>query len=529
MSSRSDFDELLSIDVPEPTGSRLDRWWSSRSEGVRRGIRWSAYGGIVGVAAFARLFNLGHPDELVFDETFYAKDAWTLVNLGYEARWPAEADVQFNAGQTDGYFTAPSFVVHPPLGKWLIGLGMLALGPNPWGWRIAVALAGILAVVLLMLIAKRLTGSHLLAGIAGLLFAIEGSAIVMSRVALLDNFVMLFVLLGFGAILLDRRQSAGRLALWISRRNGSWGPALWFRPWLFAAGAAFGAASAVKWNGLYFLAAFAVYTLVVDALARRRAGIPFWLTGTVLKQAPVSFLLTVPVALAVYLASWTGWFLSDNGYGRQYADQPGKAWTGPLAWVPTALQSLWRFQVEVYGYHVGENRPHGYQANPLTWLLMVRPTGMYYRSIQQGENGCLAEMCGQNISGLPNPFIWWAATAAVVYLLVRLIRRREFTVGLVLMGVAAGYLPWLLYLNRTVFQFYTIAFEPFLILALTLVIGVLLGSARDPSWRRAGGLKTVAVFLGIAVLASVYFFPMWTGLQADYWFIASHWWLPTWR
>ncbi len=64
---------------------------------------------------------------------------------------------------------------------------------------------------------------------------------------------------------------------------------------------------------------------------------------------------------------------------------------------------------------------------------------------------------------------------------------------------------------------------------MTLAIGVLLGSSRDPSWRRLNGLRIVAVFLGVAMLTSVYFFPMWTGLQADYWFIASHWWLPTWR
>jgi dolichyl-phosphate-mannose--protein O-mannosyl transferase len=340
---------------------------------------------------------------------------------------------------------------------------------------------------------------------------------------------MIFALLGFGAILLDRQQSADRLAVWIARKRSDWGPALWFRPWLLAAGAAFGAAAAVKWNGLYFLAGLAVYTLVVDAIARRKAGIPFWLTGTILKQGPVSFLLTVPIAVAVYLASWSGWFATDGGYDRHWAEQPGNAWTGPLAWVPDALQSLWHFQVGAYNYHVGENRPHAYSANPLTWLLSIRPTGMYYRSVAQAEDGCLSQLCGENVSGIPNPFIWWAATAAVVYLLVRLIRRREWQVGLVLAGFAVGYLPWLLYTGRTVFQFYTIAFEPYLILALTLAIGVLIGTRDDPEWRRVNGLATAGVFVTIAALTSVFFFPMWTGILSDYWFLASHWWLPTWR
>ncbi len=474
-----------------------------------------------------RLWGLGHPDSLVFDETFYVKDAWTLTNLGYEASWPAEADASFNAGNTDIYTTAPSFVVHPPLGKWIIGLGMSVLGSdNPVGWRIATALTGIIAVVLLMIVARVLFNSMALATLAGLLFAIDGNAIVMSRVALLDNYVMFFALLGFLFILLDRQFSAVRLAEWIARKEKlgritDWGPMLLWRPWLMAAGIAFGATAAVKWNGLYFLAGFAIYTLLVDALARRRAGLPFWFTGTVFKQAPATFVLTVPLALVVYLASWTGWFLSDNGYDRLWADGEGHAWTGALAWMPHSLQSLWHFESSVYAYHVGENRPHGYQANPLTWLLLIRPTSMFYQSLPNGQ--------AESITGIANPIIWWAATAAAVYLVYRLIRYREWRVGLVLAGLAIGYLPWLLYLNRTVFQFYTIAFEPYLILALVTVMGIILGGPGDPSWRRVSGLRIVGIFLAIALIVSAYFWPLWTGTAADYWFIASHWWLPTWR
>ncbi len=539
--STADFDDVIaervpgSIDESQPIGSRLDDWFLRQSLAVQRLLRWGAPALVVAIAALTRLVNLGQPHELVFDETFYVKDAWTLVNLGYEAQWPAETDPRFNAGETDIFLTDPSFVVHPPLGKWLIGAGMAAFGPdNAFGWRIATALVGILAVVVIMLIARRLTGSTLLATIAGFLLAIEGSAIVMSRVALLDNFVMIFVLLGFGAILLDRRFSAERLALWLASRRDAergidWGPALWWRPWLIAAGIAFGAASAVKWNGLYFLAAFAVYTVVVDAVARRRAGIPFWFTGTLLKQAPVTFLLTVPIAVAVYLASWTGWFLSDNGYNRTWANDGSNAWTGALAWVPHTLQSFWQFETSVYDYHVGENRPHGYQANPLTWLLMVRPTSMYYQGAAMGENGCSYDACGTSITGIANPIIWWAATAAVGYLVYRLVRLREWRVGLVLAGLAAGYLPWLLYLNRTVFQFYTIVFEPYLILGLTLVIGVILGTARDARARRVSGIRTVVIYLAVATAASIFFWPLWSGMQLEFGYLAAHWWLPTWR
>jgi len=345
---------------------------------------------------------------------------------------------------------------------------------------------------------------------------------------------MFFVLLGFGAVLLDRDWSAGRLEAWIVRRQKlgrslDWGPALWWRPWLHAAGLAFGLAAAVKWNGLYFLAVFAVYTLVVDALARRRAGIAFWASGTVFKQAPTSFVLIVPIALVAYLSTWAGWFSTRGGYYRQWATIPGNAAEGVLAWIPLEWQSFWHYQVSAYNYHVGEVRPHGYQANPLTWLFMVRPTSMYYSGAEQGQNGCLAELCGSSITGIANPLIWWAATAALVYLVYRLVRYREWPVGLILTGMAAGYLPWLQYLHRTVFQFYTIVFEPFMILGLVAVIGVILGSARDPGWMRTRGFAILGAFLLVTIALSVYFWPLWTGMQLDYQDLARHWWLPTWR
>jgi len=513
--------------------SRIDEWWDVQvaKPVVNRLWHWGVPAVVILVAAVTRLWNLGRPHTLVFDETFYVKDAWTLWNLGYEAGWSAEADTLFAAGNTDVYTTDPSFVVHPPLAKYLIGLGMAAFGPeSSVGWRISTAIVGILAVVLVLLIAKKLMRSTLLAGIAGGLMAIDGNAIVMSRVALLDNFVMFFVLLGFGAILLDREWSIHRLDLKVrAKPESDWGPVLIWRPWLMAAGLALGLAAAVKWNGLYFLAVFAVYTLVVDALARRRLGVPFWFTGTLFKQAPVSFLLTVPIALAAYLVTWTRWFTTDGGYYRQWATEGDNAWKGAFEWVPLAIQSFVHYQTSVYNYHVGEMRPHNYQANPLTWLLMVRPTSMYYEGSERGQNGCLADLCGASITGIANPLIWWAATAAIVYLAYRLVRYREWRVGLILMAFGAGYLPWLLYTERTVFQFYTIAFEPFMILALTFAIGRILGTRDDPAWFRERGFVVVGFYLALVVAVSVYFWPLWTGVQLDYYFLASHWWLPTWR
>jgi dolichyl-phosphate-mannose--protein O-mannosyl transferase len=172
------------------------------------------------LAGILRFWNLGHPHVLVFDETYYVKDAWSQWNLGYAASWPDGADARFAAGEPNIFTTDPSFVVHPPLGKYLIGFGMWLFGPDSsFGWRAMAALFGTALVLLLFLVAKTLTNSTVFATVASFLLAIDGLGIVMSRVGLLDVFLAFFILLAFWFALLDRRRHLDRLAAAIVARR----------------------------------------------------------------------------------------------------------------------------------------------------------------------------------------------------------------------------------------------------------------------------------------------------------------------
>src|SRR5690606_30747119 len=144
---------------------------------------------------------------------------------------------------------------------------------------------------------------------------------------------------------------------------------------------ALGLATGVKWSGLYLLAGAGILVVASDAALRRRAGIELWLSGAILKQGPVAFLLLVPLALAVYVATWAGWFATDGGYSRHWIEDGGTAWVGGLAWVPDWFQNWWHYQALMYGYHVNEDTPHGYMAPAWTWLLLIRPTSMQYTDL----------------------------------------------------------------------------------------------------------------------------------------------------
>lgn len=469
---------------------------------------------VILLAGFLRLIDLGSPHKLVFDETYYVKDAWSLFSTGAERAWPENANEQFEAGSVNVFTDQASFVVHPPLGKWLIGLGMwLGGAENAWSWRLATALLGTATVALVFVVGKRLFESHTWGLVAAFFMAIEGQAIVMSRVALLDGILAFFVLLAFWFLLKDRGAMLARIG------SGELG-LRWWRPWLLATGLALGAASAVKWSGVYFLAVFGLYAVGTELVARfnsqprdENGSLGWGWLHRGAAQSPIDFLLLVPVALLTYLGSWAGWLVSGTGYDRQTDPNP--------------LVALWNYHADAYRFHISLRTPHNYQANPLTWLFMQRPTSMFYEGNDEGANGCyLPSGCSSAITPVPNPLVWYAAVAALLWIAYRWILTREALMGQILLGVVAGYVPWLLYLNRTVFEFYTIAFEPWLMFALAYGLRHYLNS-RMPEERAATRVR-LGYFAAAAFALSLFFLPIWIGTTIPHWFWQIHMWLPSW-
>ena len=533
---RLDADRPAEPLVPPARLSLYDRF-AGRLASDPRAARLYAWLGpaiVLLIAALLRLWNLSNAHDLMnqFDETYYVKDGWTLTQLGYEAAWPSDANESFLAGDANVFTTDPAFVIHPPLGKWIIGFGMLVLGPETgWGWRITTALLGTAAVLVLMLIARRLTGSTTFAVVAGLLMAVDGLAISMSRVALLDTPLMFFVLLAFLFVLIDRERTMTRIAQTVGARYDgddppTWGPLLWNRPWILAAGAALGAASAVKWSGLWVLAGLGVYLVVTDALARRRAGVLFWPTDA-LRQGAVTFVMLVPIAFVVYLASWTGWLVTDGGYDRHSADADPA--TGLWSWVPLSLQSLWIDHVTMFNAASQITSGHTYASAAWQWPLLLRPTGMYYRQDAVGVDGCAAANgCSAVISSIPNPLIWYAGVAAVLYVVYRFVVARDWRYALILTGIVITYVPWLFYPERTIFQFYTVLLLPFMLLALTFALRDIAGPPGANAYRRHTGQRLVIVFLAVVLALSAFWYPVISAHAVPYDFWHAHIWMTTW-
>lgn len=518
---------------------------------MRRSSRWLAPLLVLVIAAAVRFWALGRPELLVFDESYYVRDAISQLAHGAPTTWPDR-----DTGTVDlsnGFSDDPSNAVHPPLGKWLIGIGILLFGAeSSFGWRFTVALTGVVTVALTMRLGWQMSRNLWIACLAGLLLAIDGVHVVLSRVALLDGVLAGFIVLGALLVWRDQEHVSASISRFVrgELRHGTANdsahraalPLIWRRPWLMAAAAVLGAAAAVKWSGLYALAGLLVFIAVRDLVLRARIDRlrrPAVRPGRKLRarvllrsgsQSLITAVLTLPLAAASYLATWIGWIANPGAWHRS----AGEPW--PV--------SLWAYHRDMLSWHATLDAEHPFQAHPLGWPLGLVPTAMHRTTVDCPWAGD----CVSVISPLPNVLITWGGVAALIALSVLLVVRAcsryrlpgggfalaaAFTVTVYL----SGWLPWLLTFSRSaVFQFYTVVLTPFAAIALALVIGVLCASAKAPaplvldrSPESLHGRRIAAtLFIVTSLLVSAFFLPLWTAEPVPEWFWRLHLWLPRW-
>lgn len=495
---------------------------------------WIAPLAIAILGGILRFWRLGYPGSLVFDETYYVKDAYALLQGGYEREWPEDANDSFTAGNPDVLGIDPSFVVHPPVGKWMIGLGLELFGADSsFAWRFSAALVGTLSILMIARIARRLFSSSLFGAVAGVLVAFDGTHFVHSRTSLLDLFLMFWIVAALGALLLDRDHTRRRLAVAVEdardrlsseewRTLMRYGPALGWRPWRIVAGVCLGLALGTKWSGLYVIAVFGLMIVLWDVAARRTAGVERPWRAMLRLDAVPAFVSTVVVGLVVYVASWSGWIFSRDGWGRNWAAENQGWWS----FLPDWFVSLAEYHRVAYEFHIGLDSEHPYMANPWGFIVQWRPTSFFYET-GGPQDGCDAGQCVSAITSLGTPLLWWAAPLALLVCLVAGVLARDWRAGTILAGIAATWLPWLNYQDRTVFTFYSIVMVPFVVLAVTYALALLWGRGENVPGLRARRI-VAGLFVAGVVLCFAYFWPIYTGT----WIPQEAWdarmWLPSW-
>ena len=371
---------------------------------------------VIALSAVVRLVNLDAYSVVVFDEHYYVHDANSALHGRIGPRQPSP----WKPGND-------SALAHPPLGTLSIATGILALGNDPWGWRVPSALAGTLLIALVYPLARRLRLSPRWALVALLLAASDTMLIVESRLGVLDPFVALWSAACIYCAL--RYVQSGRPTRWLA-----------------ACGAGGGLALASKWSGVLALAA-AVAIIVVDrALERRReraveASGAGEAGGTAARLAR-AFACLVVLPLVLYVASYADYFASGHTV-RQWLHLQG--YMATFNWQAHADSSL--------------------ASRPLTWIFDAEPIWYRWAVVPHGVLGMIA---------IGNPLLWWASIAAVLGLLWAAWRQRDARPALVPLLVCALYLPWLA-TSRVSYIYYLTPAIPFLAIAVAAALTRLAG------------------------------------------------------
>ena len=419
---------------------------------------WAIALGFGALGLALRFWNLGNPKGKIFDEVYYATNAHSLLING----------VELDAKTGDA-----EFIVHPPIGKWLIALGIKAFGYHEFGWRSAAVIAGSISIVLMYFTAKKLFNNQLLSVFATFLISVDGLHLVQSRIALLDIFLLLFIQIAVLAFLHEK---------------------YWF------SSIALGLAVATKWNGLYLLLALALLVLVLDKRKFRHLGFDRPFLEMIRKTFLLRFLQFGVLPVLTYVASWAGWFATSGGWDRNWSTNP--------------IKSLWHYHAEILNFHAKLTESHPYSANPWSWLIQGRPTSFFYES----PKSCGSSNCSQEVLALGTPILWWAATLALLVTFGYWVSKRDWQAEIILVVIAACYLPLFAFQKRTMFSFYAIAFEPFLLLALVYLLSKVFRNQ-----------KQIAVAFGALVLLNfLYFLPLYLGTPISYNSWQDHMWLPSW-
>ena len=366
----------------------------------------------------------------------------------------------------------PYETTHPPLGKVFIMLGVRLFGMTPFGWRFAGAVAGVLMIPAMYALGLVMFRKGWWALLCAFLLAVDTLHLTMARIATIDSFPVLFIILAYAAMF--------RFAQMNVERDG-WKTLV---P-LGLSGLFIGLAVASKWIGAY--AALGLAAIFFYVLARQYRGRRAWL---LVLFCVVAFGL---VPFAIYYVSYI----------------PHLA-----PWGGLNFSGFWQAQKTMLDYHAHLEGSHPYASPWYEWPLSLKPLYMYtdFYPANAGEVSA--------INAFGNLVVWWGGFACLCAVLwawyaplagkkgPRLADDGNLGPGYVLVGFAAQFAPWLL-VTRSTFIYHYFASLVFVILATVYVFAWL--TENHPK----GARVAVGAYTAAALALFVLHYPLASGMAVS--------------
>lgn len=374
----------------------------------------------------------------------------------------------------------PYEVSHPPLGKVILSLGIALFGMTPFGWRCMGALFGVAMLPLMWDLLRRMFRDDRVALCGAALLAFDFMHLTQTRIATIDSFATLFILLMY--LFLYRYFTEGRL------RH------------LAACGVTFGIGAATKWTCLYAGAGLGVLWAlhwVFQGVQAHRDGDGRRYVRRLISNIGFCLVFFVLVPGMIYYASYYPYGAARGLHGA------GMYFTREYAAIVLENQ---RF---MFTYHAGLVATHPYSSRWWQWLLDLRPI-LYYLSYGDGTVS--------TIGAFVNPLLCWGGLLALPVLAYRAVRH-DRTALFILVGYLAQVLPWV-FISRLTFEYHYFAATLFLVLALGYVFDRL---------RQRGYFGIMYAFTAASGALFALFYPVLTGVTVSRsyaWNVLK--WLPDW-
>lgn len=369
---------------------------------------------------------------------------------------------------------------HPPLGKILIAAGVLMFGMNPFGWRFMGTLFGILMIPIIYCFSKKFFKETWISVVTTLLFTFDFMHFVQTRIATIDVFVTLFIMLSYYFMYCYTQYSFYDTKL--SRT---------FIP-LGLCGISMGLSFASKWTGIYSAAGLCVIFFIqmykrfreyLYALKNpdgctdgiKHSYIKDNFSKLFIRTIGFCCIFFIVIPVLIYVISYIPF---SDGTDR-----------GLITKVIEAQKTM-------YDYHSKLNAEHQFSSMWYEWPTMVRPIWYY--------SGEISSTVREGISAFGNPLVWWAGIPAAFYMLYLIIKEKDKKAGFLMIGYLSQYAPWF-FVSRIVFIYHYFPSVPF--------VTVMLGYSMYKIVQKRPSMKRVCyVYVALAILMFVMFYPVLSGL-----------------
>lgn len=402
-----------------------------------------------------------------FDEIYHARTAYEMIHKMYNYEW-----------------------THPPLGKWIMSIGIRIFGMVPFGWRFMGTLLGVLMVPIIFIFGKKFFKKTWAATVLCLLFTFDFMHYVQTRIATIDVFVTFFIILMYLFMYLYTQKS-----FYDTKLTKTFIP-------LGLCGIMMGFGVASKWTGVYaglglaviffavLLKRYREYLYAKEHPAGSSNGISheyivqnFW--RHTINTCAFCLVFFVIIPCLIYLFSYIPF---NNGTGDNIVAQ------------------LLKNQTDMYNYHSSLEDEHGFSSYWYQWPVMTRP--MYYYSGEVAD-----ATTGAGISAFGNPLVWWAGIPAAIYMLYLIWKERDKKAAFLVVAYLAQYAPWF-FVDRVIFIYHYFPSVPFV--AIMLAYSFFRFAGENKIRQRA-----VFGYVAAAILLFVMFYPVLTGIPASWDYIKS--------